>query len=119
MGKGKATRELNHEARMARYQLWKEIIRGLKWVCILGISAVPLWVLVDGFKAAAGKETKINLGLSLTVAGGGIAAIAKILLDRHKLKEQTRELIRLRQRCTDLEQQLNAKPSSVKPGEKA
>jgi hypothetical protein len=70
-------------------------------------SALPLWMLYFCVREVTGKQTNVNLGITLTASVAGIAAVIKAYFSAKKARQQTEELIRLRERCIRLEEKLN------------
>ncbi len=94
------------EQAKAKYLLGRTIVVVVGTPFIVGSFWIPLQPIRYMIEALAGKETDLvvrmsfTVALSLTLAGVGWAAI-------RKFRSQRRQLERLRERITDLEEQLS------------
>jgi hypothetical protein len=93
-----------------QYRFRLQIIQLLKVVGSILASAAPLYVLHLAFKEAAGKATKVDFGIQVsivvTISLAGVAAAIAAIRSGKKVRRQAQELIRLRERCQQLEQRV-------------
>jgi hypothetical protein len=85
--------------------VWVTIIQGITQVFVVLAFSAPLYCSYLTVSTLAGRTTNVSTALALTVSAmvGGPSALAVWLSGRAKSKGQSNELIRLRQRITELE----------------
>lgn len=91
--------------------LWVTIVQGITQVLIVLAFSAPLYCSYLAISTLAGRTTNVSPGLAYAVAAmvGGPSALAVWLSGRAKSKSQSNELIRLRQRITELENEREAR----------
>lgn len=82
--------------------------RGCSFAVPVAFSGIPLWVMYKCVAELAGEETVFStrVGISLSVAITGIPLAAWVWALKRQLQKQREELIRLRERATNLEERL-------------
>jgi hypothetical protein len=101
----KADVQIERERQLGAMRL--SMIRATGTVGSILASALPLKWIYLATAELAGKETKLTFRLSATISLVGIAAILKAITGHFKIKQQSRELVRLRDRCNTLERQVS------------
>ena len=93
------------EAIRARRDVWLAVIQGGTQVLTVVVTGLPLYAAYGAVAALAGKTTTISATISYGVAAavGGSTGLAVWGSGRAKSKRQSKELIRLRTRITELE----------------
>lgn len=95
----------------ARLELWVAVIRGASSALTVASFGVPLYCVYLTVGVLAGKNTQVSPAVAYTVAGmvGGTSALAVLVGGWVKRSAQTKELVRLRGRVTQLEERLRRK----------
>jgi hypothetical protein len=101
------------EEAQQRSRIVVSIVRGVTAVLCVLASTFPLQWLYFAVKELAGKETKIAVGLVLTLSFVGVAESIWAVVSLVKLKNQKDELVRLRERCARLENELRQHTSAI------
>jgi hypothetical protein len=109
--------EVQREREIRSAERWLTVIKFGGWAVIVAASVLPMRWVYYCVKELAGKDTKASFGFTLTVSIAGAVAIIKVLLDVAKMKKQTQELVRLRERCANLEKQLSDRKSTKRLSE--
>lgn len=82
-------------------------------------SGVPIYALATVGQAFAGKSTDVSVNVAVsvvvTLAISGLATITIILSYRKKLRKQSDELIRLRERIENLERMIEEREPAPEP----
>lgn len=81
-----------------------QLLRYIGWGCLLLIVCVPLQIIREIVSDLAGKDTRVTIGLVCTMSVLGVAAIIKAWFSGKKSREQSEELVRLRERVKVLEE---------------
>jgi hypothetical protein len=101
------------ERERTRRELWSTVIQGLTQILTVLAFAVPLYTAYSAIAALAGKTTTVSNGVAYTAAAlvGTPSGLAVWVSGRAKSKAQSKELIRLRMRITELENELQGQTS--------
>ena len=94
-----------------KYENWNRIAEGISWALRILASTAPAWMLYRAVEVLAGKQTGlvISATIGITIALTLTPMLVTLMANSRKSRKQRDELIRLRQRVSDLEEQLKAK----------
>jgi hypothetical protein len=95
--------QIEVERVVRRYDLAKSVVPAI-WIASFW---VPLQGALPIAKALAGEHTEVAITLSISIVFS-VALGAGVLSLLRRLKEQRKEMLRLRRRCSNLEEELKS-----------
>jgi len=106
-GERQERRATRNDVDFKRAEQWGKTRIHLAWAtaAVFGIWALqyPLHWISFCMKDLAGRETKISFGFTLTISLVGVSAVVAAIIGHVQKRKQSKQLIALRRRCTELE----------------
>lgn len=104
--KGRTVSRQVHSPPQRTFRDTARIVQTFAILAYILASCAPLYLVLLMVRAVAGRTTTLNFAFAASVTLVGVAAVAALLVGKKKMSGQSAELVRLRERCRMLEEEL-------------